>query len=73
LPDGTPTGISASFGTDAMKQAQWAAFLRKMGTSDAPDLPTVVAQLHEFLMPLVGAARTGKAAHNRWPAGGPWK
>jgi len=72
VPDGTPTGISASFGTDAMKQAQWAAFLRKMGMADAPDLPTVVAQLHEFLMPLVSAARTGKADHDRWPAGGPW-
>jgi hypothetical protein len=73
VPDGTPTGISASFGTDAMKQAQWAAFLRKMGMVDAPDLPTVVAKLHEFLMPLVSAARTGKAAHDRWPAGGPWR
>jgi hypothetical protein len=72
LPDGTPTGISASFGADAMKQAQWAAFMRKMGMTDGPDLPTVVAKLHEFLMPLVNAARTGKAAHDRWPADGPW-
>jgi hypothetical protein len=73
LPDGTPTGISESFGTDARKQAQWAAFLRKMGMAGGPDLPTVVAQLHEFLMPLVSAARSGKAAHDRWTAGGPWR
>ena len=34
---------------------------------------TVIAEKLEVLMPLVSAARTGKAAHDRWPAGGPWR
>jgi hypothetical protein len=73
LPEGIPTGRSASFGDDAMKQVQWAAFLREFGATDTPDLPTVVAQLHEFPMPIFGAGCAGKSAPSSWPAGGPRK
>lgn len=51
LPEGTPIGLSESFGADATKQAQWSACLRKMGLAEAPDLPAVVARLHDFIDP----------------------
>lgn len=72
VPDDTPVGLSDSFGADTMKQAQWTAFLRKMGGTDTPDLPTVVQRLHNFLMPLIDAVRTSQRAPERWPPGGPW-
>ena len=72
LPEGTPIGLSVSFGADAMKQAQWSAFLRKMGVEGAVDLPSVAAHLHGFLLPIIDAVRTGKRAAGRWPIGGPW-
>lgn len=72
LPDDTPVGLSESFGADAMKQAQWAAFLRKMGGMDTLRLAAVVEQLRTFLMPLIDTARTGQIAPGRWQAGGPW-
>lgn len=72
LPGEMPTGLSESFGSDAVKRTQWAAFLRKMGVSDAPDLPTVVTRLRAFLMPLVDAARGGHVPPRRWLRGGPW-
>jgi hypothetical protein len=72
LPNGTPIGLSESFGTDTMKLAQWAGFLRKMGGTDAPELATVVGCLREFLMPLMEVVRVGCRAPQRWTPGGPW-
>ena len=66
-----PPGLTPAFATDAAKRAQWAAFVRKMGADvAAPDLPTVVARLGDFLLPLLdGGEGRGSAS---WPSGGPW-
>lgn len=72
LPQDIPVGLSESFGADASKQTQWAAFLRKMGRHDAPDLPVIVARLHDFLMPVIEAIRAGSAVQRTWQPGGPW-
>lgn len=71
VPD-TPVGLSDSFASDAMKQAQWSAFLRKMGGSGSPDLGAVVSRLQAFPIPLIDAVRTGEPAPDHWSPGGPW-
>lgn len=65
-----PIGLGAEFGTDAAKQTQWKAFLRRSGL-DAPPLPEVVGRLATFLGPLVLAA-TDRTLRMQWQAGGPW-
>ncbi len=50
LPDGVPFGLTDAFATDAQKQAQWNAFLRR-NRLEAPQLATVVAELRQFLVP----------------------
>jgi hypothetical protein len=72
LSEDIPIGLAESFGADAMKQAQWAGFLRKIDVEGTPGLSQIVMQLHDFLMPLIEAIRSGRGAPNRWPAGGPW-
>jgi hypothetical protein len=42
LPDGVPAALSDGFASDAAKQAQWRAFLRK-NRIDAPALEEVVS------------------------------
>jgi hypothetical protein len=73
LPNDVPVGLSESFGADATKQTQWAAFLRKMGRHEAPDLPVIVARLHEFLMPVIRTIGAESVEQCRWPPGGPWR
>jgi hypothetical protein len=46
LPNATPSGLSNSFAQDAVKRAQWAAFLKK-SQLDALDLVEVVALLRD--------------------------
>jgi predicted nucleotidyltransferase component of viral defense system len=48
LPDGVPPALSVGFASDAAKQAQWRAFLRK-SRIDAPALEVVVADIRERL------------------------
>lgn len=72
IPSDTPVGLSEAFGSDATKQTQWAAFLRKMGRSEPLELPSVVARVHAFMMPIVSSVRRGENAPDNWPPGGPW-
>ena len=44
LPSSIPSGLSDAFAQDAVKRAQWAAFLKK-NRLQGLDLPTVVATL----------------------------
>jgi predicted nucleotidyltransferase component of viral defense system len=73
-PDGSPVALTAVFGEDAQKKAQWAAFLRKTRpTLEPPDLAIVVQVLRRFLMPPTDAVSAGLPFDSTWPAGGPWK
>jgi hypothetical protein len=55
LPPGWPIGLTDAFATDAAKQRQWQAFLRK-NRLDAPTLTEVVRELRAALaQPLDGA------------------
>jgi hypothetical protein len=54
LPAAAPLGLTATFASDAAKQAQWSAFMKK-NKLQAPDLGTVVNLLRDFLMPAIDA------------------
>jgi hypothetical protein len=52
LPQQMPLGLSGEFAEDQDKQGQWRAFLQRNELDDVP-LPQVVAQLREWLMPVL--------------------
>jgi len=73
VPAETPLALTDEFGRDGTKTVQWNAFIRKSGLGEgAPDLPEVISQLREFLLPPVRATFAGSPAPKRWAAGGPW-
>ena len=51
LPDGVTFGLTDAFATDAQKQAQWTAFLRRNRLS-APSLDTAVNEIQFFVRAL---------------------
>lgn len=50
-PEGVPFGLTDAFATDAQKQSQWSAFLRRNRLA-APALAAVVAELRAFFIAL---------------------
>jgi hypothetical protein len=70
--DTDPVGLSAVFATDAAKQAQWNAFVRK-NKLEASDLISVVEALKHFLQPVLRACARGEPFNYHWAAKGPWK
>ncbi len=56
IPEGVPIGLSDEFANDPQKGKQWHAFLRKNAIDPKP-LPEVIADLREFLMPVLTAAQ----------------
>ena len=64
LPDGVPFGLTDAFATDAQKQSQWAAFLRRNRLA-APALAAVVAELRAFFVALDPWAGDRHPAHGQ--------
>lgn len=57
-----------------MKQAQWDAFRRRLGQEQTPVLfAKVVAQVRDFLLPIVATVRSGSPTGLTWTAPGPWE
>lgn len=52
MPAALPLALTKGFGEDPAKEAQWNAFVRK-GKLDAPSLPEVIAQIRNFLAPVI--------------------
>ncbi len=78
LPKDVPVGLAEEFATDAGKQAQWRAFVRRGRLAEEAELEEVIASLRAFLLPVLEAARvapthTASALEQRWEPGGPWK
>jgi len=72
MPTELPIGLSDEFSSDPTKEAQWSAFLRKMGTGvTAPALPVIVARIRDFALPLFDLAGAS-ASFDKWPPPGPW-
>jgi hypothetical protein len=63
LPTDLPVGLSDAFASDATKQTQWRAFLRKAAPSETPPLEDVVRSLRAWLWPLLTRARSDEQEH----------
>lgn len=63
-PEGVPFGLTDAFATDAQKQSQWAAFLRRNRLA-APALDAVVAELRAFFIALDPWAGDRHSAHGQ--------
>jgi len=72
VPNGVPIGLSDEFINDAQKDKQWQAFLRKNPLDPTP-LVTVVADLRDFLMPVLAATAAGGSHDYPWRAGAGWQ
>jgi hypothetical protein len=74
LPTEAPTALTARFGDDRTKRAQWAAFVRKirLDSGETPDLTLVLATLERFLVPPCRTLAFNETFDASWPAGGPW-
>ena len=72
VPTGVPIGLSDEFVNDAQKGKQWQGFLRKNALDPMP-LATVVADLRDFLIPVLAAIATGGSHDYPWRSGAGWK
>ena len=72
IPDGLPIGLSDEFINDAQKGKQWQAFLRK-NALDPKSLTDVIADLREFLFPVLEAISAHANLDVDWRAGAGWR
>ncbi len=74
LPSEIPTGLSNEFVSDAGKQSQWAAFVRRSRLdSKEISLERVVKVIADFVIPPSKAAAEATAFASTWSRGGPWQ
>lgn len=68
-----PVGLTQEFAEQPDKRTQWAAFLRKIRSTDAPtELDDAVTAAGAFLLPILAGLVETKAFGGEWPPGGPW-
>lgn len=69
----TPAAFSDVFANDREKQAQWAAFVRRIQVESAPaSLSDVMQYIQAFLQPVIQALIEERPFDQRWLPGGPW-
>lgn len=74
IPQAAPFALTSRFADDPTKQAQWTAFNRRnIATENRPDLPQVVEQLGEFLLPVLNSIRAQESYSRTWTAGKSWR
>jgi hypothetical protein len=72
VPQGLPIGLSDEFINDDKKGKQWQAFLRKNALHPMP-LAIVIADLREFLLPVLDAVAGSAGLLMDWWAGDGWR
>jgi len=72
IPQGAPIGFSDEFINDAQKEKQWQGFLRKNALDPMP-LAVVIADLREFLLPMLVAISAHGSLDTVWRAGEGWR
>jgi hypothetical protein len=72
FPQGQPIGLSDEFINDDQKGKQWQAFLRKNALHSMP-LAIVIADLREFLLPVLDAVAGPAGLTMDWWAGEGWR
>ena len=74
LSERVPTGLSDEFSTDAAKQTQWVAFIRRTPLKICEEnIEKVVTSIRDFLMPPYWATASGISFTRKWPKDGPWQ
>jgi len=63
LPDERPIALTKEFSLDAMKQTQWAAFLRK-SRLESDSLEEVIQRINTFLVPFCSSEKLD--SEQRW-------
>lgn len=72
FPNVMPIGLSDEFTNDVQKDKQWQAFLRKNALDPIP-LATVVADLRDFLMPVLETITAPSRLDKAWQPGDGWQ
>lgn len=68
-----PVGLSPAFAGEADKQAQWSAFVRRLGPGvGVPNVGEAVHRARVFLAPPTEALLSGQTFALTWTPGGPW-
>lgn len=69
-----PLALTPLFAEDRVKQAQWAAFVRKSRLAEPGLILTnLIPLLAAFLLPPAQAAALGRTFAATWAPGGPWR
>jgi len=72
IPQGIPIGLSDEFINDVQKEKQWQAFLRKNALDPMP-LVVVIADLREFLLPILSSISANVSYDKSWRIGNGWQ
>lgn len=73
IPRKLPAALTRAFAEEPGKQAQWTSFLMKNRLDDTPeDLARILAELADFLGPILTAAAIDELIRRHWAPGGPW-
>jgi len=73
LPSSVPVGLTSQFAENAIKRAQWNAFIKRLIDIVEPlTLEAAIDTIREFIMPPLLAYHEGRKFDSVWPAGGPW-
>jgi predicted nucleotidyltransferase component of viral defense system len=72
MPSDTPPALTDEFASSNDKVTQWNAFLKRNELEEKVDLPKVVQDLRQFLLPPLLPAAGNDIIGNAWPPGGPW-
>ena len=74
VPLEPPPSLTRAFSDDPQKSVQWRSFLaREPLLIDEPDLPTVIREVGEFIMPAAHGAIDGGHVPGRWSPGNGWR
>lgn len=73
LPVAAPFALTPPFYKDAQKQRQWEAFVKKAKPDVAPgSLAAAIADISDFLLPVLNALQMDVLFENRWLPGQGW-
>jgi hypothetical protein len=73
LPSSVPVGLTREFAENAMKRAQWNAFIKRLIDIVEPlTLDAAIDTIREFIMPPLLTYHEGRKFDSIWPPGGPW-
>ena len=73
VPRECPPSLTGVFSDDPQKVQQWRSFLaREPLLIDEPDLPTVVREIGDFIMPAAHGAIDERQMPGRWTSDGGW-